>query len=57
MHLIKHKTNINLLRVAAPGSHPQGVFQNKEIQAQNVNVGMHRPLKCNHSSAWDECLY
>jgi len=26
-------TDISLLRVSTPGCHPQGFFQNKEIQA------------------------
>jgi hypothetical protein len=50
-------TKINLLRVAAARCHPHGVFQDKGIQAQSVNIGMHHPLKCNHSSAWDAYLY
>jgi len=49
-------TNINLLCVAAPGCHPQGVFQNKGIQAQNVNIGKHHPLEFNQPSSWDAHL-
>ena len=50
-------TNINLLCVAAPGCHPQGVFQDKRIRAQSLNISMHHPRKCSYSSAWNAYLY
>jgi len=36
---------INLLLVPAPGCHPQGIFQIRDLPAQYANLGMQRPLQ------------
>ena len=52
MHSIKYKTqfmtNINLIRVSAPGCHPKGVYQMKDFQGQHANLRIDFHSCCVH---------